>query len=220
MKIVKAGCAMLLCGATVYGCSAGGGNSGPSGSVTYTVPTLSPTCQSFNQAFCAYDAKCFPQDTGCTQQEFFCTNDTAAQTCTAALSSATCTGSIPTQCQGTLNAQPAIDFCNALAQSFCNIELKCGDAGLTMQACESQVEGAQVLNCSSAIAVSKTANQCLSDLSGAGCSALKTAPSSCKQVVATTGGADAGPAVPTVWLNGIPLSGLRQVRKIVSRSPY
>lgn len=219
MKIARAVCAMLACGAVAYGCSAAGGGNGL-GDTAGTLPPLSPACQSFDQAFCAYDAKCYPTDTGCNQDLLFCTSDAAAQSCTGALGSAPC-GSPVAACQNTIDPQPAVNFCDQFAQEYCADALTCGDAGGTLQDCITVAEGTSGANCPAAIAVEKSAQQCLSNLKGAGCSVTVSMPPSCKGVILTSGtGADAGAAAPLVWLNGVPLAGLRRARRFVSWSVY
>jgi hypothetical protein len=230
MRMAKAACAVLVCGAVAYGCSAGGGGngtggtggsgSGGTGSTGYTVPTPSTTCQSFDQAFCAYDAKCNPTDTGCDQTVLFCSSDSAAQACATALGTAAC-GTSPTECQNAIDPQPAVDFCDALVQELCAIDIQCGDAGGTLQDCVTSLEGSQGLDCSQAIAIGKTAQQCLSDVNSAGCSAVGSSPpASCTGVLLTSGGADAGAAAPLIWSHGIPLAAVRRMRQFVSWSAY
>lgn len=230
MKIATRACAVLVMGAVAYGCSStsggingtGGTSGSGGGSSSYTVPTLSQACQSFDQAFCAYVAKCDPQDTTCAQSIFFCASDSAAQSCTAALPTATCGGSVAA-CQGVAATQPAVDFCNAFVSEYCSIALKCGDAGGTMQDCTTALSGSQGFNCSTAVAVGKSAQQCLNDLATGNCNYMSTAPDSCKQVVITSGSsADAGPPPdagvwgPVIWVDGIPVSVLRSMRRVVN----
>src|SRR5690606_21366341 len=109
----------------------------------------------------------------------FCKSDQVMNQCIAALSSSAC-DDLPDACNGVADAAPAIVWCEQFITTYCSKFAGCDFA--TQAECRESVE--EGLDCSLAIGVAPSGDQCLAVLEGQSCGELLDGlPPSCEGVV-------------------------------------
>lgn len=169
--------ALLLLALGGIACSSGGsGGGGANGDRT-------GVCLAWQDAVCDHVAdKCGESPrTECDElvQTFFCRSDAVMQACTDALPGATC-GTLPAACDNVADPQPAVDWCVQFVNTVCERAVSCEFATLTE--CLNTLQ--PTINCSSAIGLGPSADQCNAEIQTASCAQLDSGlPASCDDVV-------------------------------------
>ncbi len=185
----------------VGGTSAGGtsaqggtGQGGATGGGSYA-SRRSPTCKAALSSICDHMAdRCMELTRAECDNQFgalFCVDDRLAA-CTGALPNADC-GGLPDECSGVGDSAPAVQFCGEFLDKLCSQAVACDPSMGTKQDCLSQA--GQQIDCSSAIGVRASGDQCLSDLPNHPCMSTGL-PTSCEAVLLTSGATMHLPTVP------------------------
>ncbi len=101
------------------------------------------------------------------------------QACTDALPGASC-GTLPAVCENVADPQPAVNWCVEFVNTFCERAVSC-ELG-TLTECLDAMQS--VINCSAAVGIGPTADQCRAAIQAASCTQLQqNLPSSCEGVI-------------------------------------
>jgi hypothetical protein len=138
-------------------------------------------CQQWQVAICDFVEGCGVDATTCRAQApaISCLSEAEAQRCSGEFATATCSAP-PTGCDVTdiADPAPAVEKCNGFIEALCNRSEEC-EAG-THDDCV--VSGNMSLDCSTAIGIKQSYDQCITDIATLACDAAN-APASCQGVV-------------------------------------
>jgi hypothetical protein len=184
MRWVKArrrGVARFLVLALVPGgiaaCKSDDGSSIPPGRGT-------AACHEWQRAYCDFATRCASADAAGCQDDassITCKSDQAALDCAKKLDDVNCgavtADDVACDLAGMADPAPAVKGCNDFVTATCKFAARCGTSDSD---CRAQV--ATKVDCSKAIGIGLSVEQCLSELDKLSCS-VSSAPESCKGIV-------------------------------------
>jgi hypothetical protein len=146
----------------------------------------SAACQAWQKAICDYVAlDCHAVSEKACVENYYgvtCKSDTTAQSCAAALESASCgTGPVGCDLSDMADPAPAVVACNALVDATCQRAVECGAESL--DTC--RAEASAGLDCSAALAYAPAYESCLGDVAQLACTAADL-PAICNGVIRLT----------------------------------
>lgn len=137
----------------------------------------SPACNQWQTAICGWASKCgSPSAATCQDQanSIACISDQKAQDCANAFNSAACT-SLPAGCdlRDLADPAPARMACQQFLDELCVAAMRCNPTTTAAQ-CDQQF--ASMINCTNAIGVKLTFEQCIADIKVLSCQATSSPP--------------------------------------------
>jgi hypothetical protein len=180
---------LVLC-ALAVGCH--GGDDDDDKAPTCSVPADargSDACHAWQRAICNYAGKCgtlVQCDCIAQARAITCASDEEATRCTQALASAACSATNDLSgCDlvDMADPAPAVTACQAYVATFCVADERCGGGSAAVCATDAMNQ----IDCSAAIGVQPSMDQCLSEIETLACSAA-SAPKSCDNVLLLSDG--------------------------------
>jgi len=172
-KLIQAVCNMLVSTTLAMACSSPSPASAPKG-------RGSAACNEWQTAICAWASKCGSPTAGTCQDQanaISCISDQKAADCATAFNAASCTAP-PSGCDlfDLPDPAPATAACHQFLDELCVAELRCVPT-MTSAECHQTIDA--TLDCTKAIGVKLSFEQCISDLKALSCQ-MHTSPESCK----------------------------------------